>query len=229
MSTNWFLVTSAINTKYGAFSQEERFNQTIETAKSIKNRIDNVKIILLEGAENPLIQTQMDILNEYYNNIVDFNSESTVSTIHSLHQEDVVVKSPLEVFMLMNACINLPIQENDRVFKISGRYELSDNFDFEQHNHPGKYTFKTKELAERYTGLDYQYKTRLYSFCGSLKQQVILNYSKIFEHITDVFSVGEFIDVEHTMYKILNQDNVVEMSPIGLKGLAAVDKNIIDE
>ena len=54
MSEMVFLVTSAINTSTGIIPVEVRLQQTLDTAKSIKVKIPNARIILLEGGYTPL-------------------------------------------------------------------------------------------------------------------------------------------------------------------------------
>ena len=43
-----FVVTSAINSKFGVFSPEQRLTQTLDTIKSIKAKLPTAKIFVME-------------------------------------------------------------------------------------------------------------------------------------------------------------------------------------
>lgn len=234
---NVFLVTSGLNVESGVVSSTDRFNQTIETARSIRSRVTDAVIILLDGGKYPLMIDQRKSLLAFYDDVLNFTHHPTIQFAHSQNVNVMYIKGPCESMMLHEACKLLPTNVK-RVFKISGRYKLSDEFDISQHDHRGKYVFKTKEDGIRYyhDGKDedgsqlqnidhyytpYQYKTRLYSFCGSMLSQVIGDYQNVFQCMVQSYLNHGYIDIEHSMYRTLDENKIVEIDTIGLEGVQA--------
>lgn len=238
-----FLVTSAINVDTGVISTEERLLQMIETAKSIRSKVNDCKIILIDGGTQPLNLLQRESLLKLYNDVLDLSYHPQILTMHSLanQKEDhkirsVIIKGPCEAFLLSYALNVLPKEEDCRYFKISGRYKLSESFDLKNHLIKFKYVFKQKDNGVLYEGSDinylytrYQYKTRLYSFCGTIFDQVKNHYNQIFEHIISCYSENSFIDLEHATYKIIGENLVHQVETIGCTGIQADNGAIIDE
>ena len=65
-----FLVSSAINTKFGVFDSLNRIRQTLDTISSIRRSVNNVKIILLEMAAIPLTEEQKLIFSSEVDEIM---------------------------------------------------------------------------------------------------------------------------------------------------------------
>ena len=92
-----FLVTSAINTKFGVFDTEQRLQQTLDTIDSIKARVPNAYIAIVEMAGVPLQQQQKDIMQEHVDSIIDFSNDPTVQQIYTSPNWD-IVKNATEMF-----------------------------------------------------------------------------------------------------------------------------------
>lgn len=238
MGHNVFLVTSAINVTSGLIDVTGRLEQTIETARSIRRFAKNPTIILLEGGKSPLTFDQRTRLKEVYDDILDFTWHPTIQFAHAQKINVMYIKGPCESIMLHETCKLLPRNKQYRIFKVSGRYYLYDKFVEEEHNVSGKYVFKKKENGVRYyhenkydggsqlQNIDlyytpYQYKTRLYSFCSSILDVAIEDYSKIFTEITSSYVNHGYIDLEHATYKNINPELVYELNIIGLGGIQA--------
>jgi hypothetical protein len=238
-----FLVTSAINVDTGVLGTEERLSQMIDTAKSIRERVYDCKIILIDGGIKPLTVSHRQNLLEIYDDILDLSYHPQILTMHRLANEkedhrvrSFIVKGPCETFLLSYALELLPKDEECRYFKISGRYKLSDSFDLDTHLVQSKYVFKKKDSGVLFEGSDvnylyteYQYKTRLYSFCGTIFDQVKNHYNQIFEHIISCYSQNSFIDLEHATYKIIGESLVHGVQSVGCVGIQADNGAIIDE
>jgi len=242
--SNIFLVTSAIHGPggmSGQLSSDQRIMQTVNTAISIRKHIPDAKIYLLEGGIMPLNIQIRQMFLMHYDDILDYSMSEFIQFAHRQRdvnrQEITVIKGPCESYMLRETCKILTTTLQDRIFKISGRYELSDEFNLQAHNVPGKYVFKTKdeclpwykdETKPNYS--PYQYKTRLYSFCGSLKDMAIVNYDKTMNGILDLYAKNDYIDIEHMTYLTINPSLIQEISPVGLTGsFAEVPDSIIKE
>lgn len=131
---NLILITSIVNVPLtplsythvrSVFSSMERFEQTKNTINSIRTHIPNSKIILIECSNLTLEQTNYFIHTcDYFLNLI--HNENDVNNIYSKS------KSLGESTMTI-AAINYIIQQNilfDNFFKISGRYWLSEHFEY---------------------------------------------------------------------------------------------------
>lgn len=132
--TNLVLITSVINitnnplsyTKTrSVFTSEERFKQTKKTIQTIKEKIPNNKIFLVEcsnisnDTEKYLIENVDYFINFYQNFDIRKNIESQSK---SLGENTLIIKA---IDYLNNNNI-----EYSNFYKISGRYFLSDTFDY---------------------------------------------------------------------------------------------------
>lgn len=229
---NWFLITSAINVDYGVFSFQEKYEQTCLTIDSIKKYCPDAKIILLEASPQKIPNEQMKVLRKMTDMYIDFSGDSTVQSMHKTLNVG-AIKSPCESYILGSFLSHQNfIKENDRVFKISGRYFLNEKFDLNFHKkQKEKIVFLKKEIYTQYysveTGIKmepispFQYKTRLYSFCGSLTEYFSKKCFSIFSFFAEKYGINFYSDLEHAMYRFTNHDLVVEVENIGVSGFAA--------
>lgn len=230
--SNWFLVTSAINTQYGHLTTDEKFKQTIGTIDSICHYCPDTKIALIEGSKIKLTQQQLDVLQAKCDVIAPYHENETLELIHTISESNVqYIKSPSELFILSEFIKTQNfILPTDRVFKISGRYFLNSDFDIKKHNEYGKIIFAPKKPSVTYYDPkihrvhpklgEWQYMSRLYSFCGSLVPYMTHKYKEMFDYLfVYYYKENIFTDVEHMMYKFLQEDKVIEISPIGVSGL----------
>jgi len=131
----------------------------------------------------------------------------------------------------------VPMNDNDRVFKISGRYRLSDKFNIELHNTDKAVfgpKFKSCMYFDQQTGKNYepltewQYRTRLYSFPGSMIPYMKNKYYDMINFFWELYKTS-FSDIEHVMYKFMDHDKVLEIDKIGLTGIFAERDQLVDE
>jgi hypothetical protein len=112
------------------FTHEERFLQTLNTIKSVKEHIPNVTIILIEGSELTDNETQ-----RIYKTGCDFIYDEHISLSEVINSDN---KSLGETCMLLDFLHSDLFQKNKNKYntfsKISGRYHLTDNFDFNKHD-----------------------------------------------------------------------------------------------
>lgn len=233
--TNWFLITSAINVEYGIFDNDKRFSQTLATIASIRKYCENSKIVLLEGAPNALTEEQNGILLNTCDIVIDFSQNDLIQFAHRTQDID-TLKHPCELFLLGSFMKQQDfIEDSDRVYKISGRYFLNSNFNSSLHaaakeklmfgqkfKSCGYYDVKSGDTMPAIT--DFQYRTRLYSFCGSLREYMTNKYQEMFDFTLNLYNSGGFSDVEHIMYHHLDKEKVIEIKPIGVSGAFADGK-----
>lgn len=235
--SNWFLITSAINVDYGIYNLQQKFEQTCETVDSIRKYCSDAKIILLEASPTRIDGERFEHLRKITDMYIDFSGDEFIQMMHK-NFNTFAVKSPGEAYIL--GCFLLKqnfIQDDDRVFKISGRYMLDENFDKQFHEKQvGKIVFLKKQPFTQYYSVEsnkkmdpiapYQYKTRLYSFCGSLSKCFSEKCFNIVNFFRDNYGVDFFSDIEHAMYRFTNHNLVVETPVIGVTGYSA-DRNFI--
>jgi hypothetical protein len=224
-----FIVTSTIDTPHGVFSVEERYNQTLDTFKSIRKHVPNAKIVFIDNSSTPLFSR---ISNpECYSEKFRIEMEELVDlwcpvlpNLFTIYSNGINSKGLGELYMMYEA-VKL-IEENKligkRIFKLSGRYKLTDTFDLTEYdNYVGKYTFKinpwdmsndnwvTKETV-------IYFETRLWSFCRSQFNDVkyllphILHYMLTVDH-----------NYEKTLHAILPHENVIELTEAHVEGHTA--------
>lgn len=237
--SDWFIVTSACNVQYGIFDIEERFNQTIETLKSIKQHIPDSKIVLLESSPMTLSQEKQLLFSSYTDLYVDYSNDDLIQTFHKTLNLS-FLKSISETYIVGSFLETQNIfTDQDRIFKLSGRYVLSDKFNRADHNKVGKYVFKNKQPFVSYYYPDskliinpvslFQYKTRLYSLCGSLIGSYIYVCKEMFSFFNECYQKKVFTDIEHVLYKFMNHSLVEEIPVLGIKGMMVDRDGVFEE
>lgn len=130
---NVVLVTSKIitsNVKYNyaprsKYSPEERYNQTIDTFISIKNKIPNCFIIFIDDSE--LTQTDKDRIHKYVNLYI--YDKNQIMRWNCDYNEFKFYGELYQTLFALNVFKNLNIHFQN-FFKISGRYKLNDEFNY---------------------------------------------------------------------------------------------------
>jgi hypothetical protein len=240
---NWFGITSAININYGIFNNNDRFNQTIESISSIRQKCPDSKIVLLESSPYGLEMYQKNHLEALCDKVIMFDKDPMIRWMHARYTIQ-QIKSPSELYIMEQFLHKVPMNENDRVFKISGRYKLSDKFDIAIHTSEkaifgpnfeacNYYDDATGEIYQKFT--DRQYRTRLYSFPGKMIPEMKDKYYNMINFFWNMYNgkfkdrKRRFSDVEHVMYKFMDHDKVLEVRIVGLIGIFANRNELIDE
>jgi len=220
-----FMVTSAINTKFGVYNNQQRLEQTLGTIDSIRARVPDAKIVVVEMGAIPLTDEQTDTLESASDLLINFNDDEDVQAIFVSDNWD-VVKNTTEVMCFRRAldqCLEYgEFDDVDRVHKISGRYRLNDNFNLQRyednptrlivtHRHKSQFPFNV-------IGVEYQYMSRLWSWPARATAAVIDAYDEGLGYIAERISQGGYCDIEHMLYKFLPADLILEASPVGLEG-----------
>lgn len=138
-SKNLVLITSVINTinkplSYYSFrsiyTKNERFKQTLKSIESIRKYIPNSYIYLIECSND--IDEEEKIFKELVDTYVNcFNVNKVKNAIQSPH------KGIGEMNFLLYFLNNFDnLYEFDHFFKLSGRYYLNNEFDFDKFKNP---------------------------------------------------------------------------------------------
>ena len=228
MTKHCFIVTSAVNSKFGIYNSDERLSQTIITLQNIKFRVPDAKIIVMECAGTPLTQKQSDLLEQHSDLVVDFSNDSDVQAIYQSDNWD-VVKNATEIMCFgrtLRLCKNDgDLEGYDRIHKMSGRYILNDDFDLEVYNqYPNKIIIGPKHKSQfpfQVTGIELQYMARLWSWPAEELDTIIKVYEDSLVYIGQRVSQGGYADIEHVLYKFLPTDRVQEIPMLGVEGFIA--------
>jgi hypothetical protein len=227
-----FIVTSAINSKFGVFSPEQRLEQTIGTIHSIKSKIPDAKIVVMECCGTPITEEQISIIKPHADAFVDYSRDADVQALYESDNWD-VVKNGTEIMCFGRLLISLRdtgIFKNmavDRIHKMSGRYILNDMFD------PDMY--ESSEITDRVvigpkyqsqfpvevTQQPWQYMARLWSWPHARLDEVIKVYEDSLVFFAERVSNGGYVDIEHVLARFLNPDHVTEIQNLGVEGCIA--------
>lgn len=232
-------MTSAINTKFGVYNADQRFHQTLNTIQTVRSKIHNCTIFLLESAGQPLTEEQKNQLTDKVEHILDFTSDSAVTGLYNSTNNWDVVKNVTEVMCFILALRTLTdsgqLNDFDRVFKISGRYALNDNFDI---NYYESYKIKPFAVIRQrkpshfpagLTGVDYQFMTRLWSWPTSMNNEILEVYQNSLNYMYEKLAQGRYADIEHCFYKFLNHDKLIEKDVIGIQGFIGPNGVAVNE
>lgn len=232
---NIVLLTSAVYSNYGIYTAEQRIQQTLDTAKSAKERIPGAVIILIDNSKVDVQNDDSAEFNElidlvdYY---IDNSDDADIKHFHENVSNYDIGKNSMEALGIIKALNYIKTDEDmmkevnsaARIFKLSGRYVVNDKFDiknFDNANTKDKYVFKRRQaswIPQTDTGVDYLLQTRLYSFTPSLFDQTVELFQKIIENMFTTFNQQKYIDVEHSMAKFVPADQLVELDIVGLQG-----------
>lgn len=228
MIRHCFVVTSAVNSKFGVYSPEERLAQTVITLQNIRFRVPDAKIIVMECAGTPITESQSNVLENNSDLLLDFSRDPDVHAIYQSDNWD-VVKNSTEI-MCFGRTLRMCQDDGDfagynRIHKMSGRYVLNDDFDlavYEQHADRIIIGPKHKsQFPYQLTGIELQYMARLWSWPADQTDTVIKVYEDSLAYIGERVSNSGYADIEHVLYKFLPESLVTEIPLLGVEGFIA--------
>ena len=232
------LLTSAANAKFSVYSPEERVEQTLKTVESVRKYIPNAFICMTDcgipGIEGELKNKLVDAVDKF----IDLSKDPNVNWIAANVSHQDTVKNLTEL-VVVSKFFKLAKKHKwfdgyDRVFKVSGRYWLTDRFDitrYEQTDAKDKYVVSKKMLSQfthDYTGQSLQYMLRVYSLDTTLLDDFIMRLDTMSKHMQDRVNNKGYIDIEHLFCKFLPNDLVLEIARTGVAGNIAPNGQFIE-
>lgn len=236
-----FLVGSALNhfqeEHFSKYSTEQRFLQTLDTIRSIKEKVPDAYICIYEGSEIRIdekyreeFEKQSDLFIECYDDII---MKGIYGNLHNNPEKFVYGKSMLEcrcLQIVLNYIGTYNIfNDVNRVFKLSGRYTLNDNFDIDDYRTKflvNKYVMKYYDYVDRFIDPDNLYGniygckgsmvTGLWSFDRFLYNDVMSVLEKSFKYMEMAIVVTAGIDIEHSFYHFIERDKILNVDVLGL-------------
>jgi hypothetical protein len=228
MIKHGFVVTSAVNSKFGVYNPAARMQQTITTLQNVRAKVPNCKIIVMECAGTALTDAQSELIEEHCDLLLDFSQDPDVQAIYQSDNWD-VVKNSTEI-MCFGRTLRMCLDDGDfvgldRIHKMSGRYVLNDEFNLNVYEeHPDRIIIGPKQASQfpfRVTGIELQYMARLWSWPANQTDRVIQVYNDSLNYIGQRVADGGYADIEHVLYKFLPTELVTEFPVLGVEGSIA--------
>ncbi len=214
MSNDIFLVTSVINTSTNPFtytdvrsvySTEERLEQTLKTIESIRSLNDKTKIMLVDCSV--LTEDQEDRIIKSVDYYIQLNKDNYIFNIcHNSNKKGYgeIVKTKIAIeYILYNNIVF------DRLFKISGRYYLSDKFDKNNYS-SSLYTIKLNS-----------------SVLYTVPYNLLNNFNSTCEDMIKIYENTHEKSLESLVTDYLNP-RVLIADKLGIEGYVSVDGTYVN-
>jgi hypothetical protein len=212
-----FIVTSALKPKIGAYSFLERYEQTIACLDCLLYRVPNATIMVCDMSLSENSFSELEQVRKRCHFFMDLSNDDDMKKLSSAG-----LKSHAETLMLHKALIfvknNLVLSEYDRIFKMSCRSMLTDEFNINAHEKKGKYVFAKRVptwMSPPILDASYSLTTRFYSMCVSL----VDDYMEILIKNFNSFNSG--LDAEHAHFVNMNKEYLIELDTLGGYGFVA--------
>lgn len=188
-----------------AYDSEERFKQTVKQLKSIKSKIPNAQIFLLECSE--LSFQEMSEFSKLADKVILFCRDDTIS--YQAHKN--TNKNNTEMYLLLKI-IEIMKNHNEyptHIAKMSGRYCVNDNFD-EKLFFSDKSTFRV--IPKTWANM-----SAIESIFYSVPKEYIEKFTTIIQET--IYLIDNYgIDVEHGIYQKMFY-NDFPINPIKILGV----------
>lgn len=224
MIKNLIVITSVINIPNlpfsytpirSLFTRNERFEQTKNTIKSIRDKIPESKIMLIECSELNDEENQYIISNvDYFINIygTENNFEQYVFGLSKSHGENTLLLQAFEYLKLNDI-------KYENFYKMSGRYWLTDNFNYENFNNDKiSYSCTSRGTYDIFTSFYKLNIKHIDSYINFIKN----NQNLLINCIDAELFFGKYVST-------INDDEKKQISFSGVAGNIAVLKNYFIE
>lgn len=217
-----FMIIGTINCTYGIFDPETRFQHTMEAIDSVKRKVPDARILLIDNSNEPLPDNWKKIIS---GKVTVFHQieHNLFSLVANLDQK----KSPAETNMMWEG-FRLLKKHNlvgKRIFKLSGRYRVSDSFDITEYEKPeyhGKYTFAPIPIS--YTLDDWKNRrqvmwlqTGLISFTPNLIDEFQNMMISVLRH----FDIDRGLCIEESLFQHVPHEKIAPVEREHAEGIKA--------
>lgn len=233
-----FLITSAINTRFGTFDTEKRMDQTIQTFNSIKSKLPDAKIILVESSAISLTEEQIDVIKNHVQWLVNLSGDPSLKNLFDGTENWDIVKNMSEL-VAFNTALKMLDDQNllddvDRIHKLSGRYTLNHNFNpiiYERFTDkiilPMRYRSQFTDPREQ-MDVPFQYMSRLWSWPKVHHEVIKTFYRNAIQEFIDRCKALKRMDMEHLLYLLLPPELIKEVPFVGVRGQLGQNGNRVE-
>ena len=226
-----FIVTSAVESRFGIYTPEQRLKQTLDTIANLRERVPDCQVVISEVSGNGISEQYENQLLDAVDVYLDFTTNTDVRGIYNertWYNNWDVVKNLTELttfpFALEQLVKAKKLEGIDRVFKMSGRYLLNDKFDLSFYQAPevADKVVIGKSVPSQFpldvTGLTMQYMCRLLSWPVTMQDNMIEWYLEAANYMKSRMQAGGYADIEHCLYYSIPRDRVYEVDQVGVYG-----------
>ena len=211
---NIVVITSCLAPTIGVFTPEERTEHTKVSILSAREQLPGCKIILTDVSLFPIRELRKQIY-DLVDIFLDGNGDESIVNYskngHKSRGELLLFKSTLDFIS-----DNIDLKDCERIFKLSGRHNITKEFTLDEYGPSTKDKYVFKKAVKSWIDPEWRlYETRLWS----LTPANIDNYNQQFPFFFNSCD-GRF-DIEHAYYKYLNKNDVVEFDNIWVEGRIA--------
>jgi hypothetical protein len=210
-----FIVTSALFSLYTCYTIEERFNQTLKTLDIIREKVPHCYILFIDNSNQYVPKEYFDEIKKKANCVINYEHNLASSYYNSTCNKDLG-----EVLLLERALKEIKELKitPKRIFKISGRYMLNDNFDINYYN-DAEDKFIGNVRAWEYTKENSNEKIHRYNFETSLWSFPFNELENIQSKLL-VWSYNYMLEtnskIEQAFFDIIPKELIKIKNPIGV-------------
>jgi hypothetical protein len=235
---NIVVITSALHTAHGVFDTQQRIAQTIDTVWSVKRAIPDSVTVLADMSTEHIHSDQsseLAALRRMVDFWIDNSRDPVIQQYHDTVKNEHIAKNVMEAqgliktfnMMLTSGDIKQHVQRAKRIFKLSGRYTITAEFDLKQHDNEqtqmGWVFAKGTPVhaAQQHLGSQYQLQTRLWSFDARLLPATMNLYQQLQQQMIHCLNQGLYVDNEHMMGHLVPATQLTQLSRMGVVGTIA--------
>jgi len=229
------VIVSAVGNDYGVFTYEQRLQQLVGTIMSVRCRVPTADVVLYDASENPLPDDDEKMLygmvdhseflhGDRYVEFLKYNSKDP-----SPNKFEKKTVGEIQCMVRFLHWLRESGRRYDRVFKLSGRYELSDCFSLDDYRgREGRCVMLDKEdwYGERVFTL------RLWSFDFRQLDSIVKLFKTMQSHTYDLVARTHRLEIiEFTLTKFMEEMRIpyVTVNRIGVRGLMGLGGEMIDQ
>lgn len=209
------LISSVIHinpnfSKRSVYTSQERFEQTVKQLESIKEKIPNAQVFLLECSE--LTFREMEKFSKLANKVILFSKDSTV--YYHAHEDANKNNTEIHLFLKIIDMMRFHNKYSTHIAKISGRYSINDNFDEKK--------FFSDKSVFRVVPKTWNNKKAIESIFFCVEKGYIHKFTMMLEET--LYAIRTYyLDIEHGLYEriFFNNFPINTVDVLGVEGYMA--------
>lgn len=221
-----FFINSALKVNaLSVYSEDERYEQMLKTLDSIDAKCPNNLKIIFDSSYKP----PKKLIGRHRTVFLTMGSAEDVAQISSIGSyKSRSIAECISFIRTFDWLKNQPFPSTcKRIYKVSGRYTLNDNFILDDPSYKDAFVFVKAEdtwMTDIVPGAERLYKLRCWHMDYSLMDTF---HKELYKILDDCINLN--IDVEHSYYKNLSKYKTIEVDKIGICGNIAPSGSYVEE